>query len=300
MSREPATDRLIAQFRRTRTVAIQWVVGSAIGFFAAAYAFGHVLAVIRGTSLEPIVIPAFSPPDVGVWLVASLGLAALVVVPHELLHGAAMARYGDDPEYGVGVSHFVLPYAYAKSEREEYTRNQMLVVTLAPFLGLTAVGLVAMVVYPSPLVVVALAANAAGSIGDLWMAAVLLQYPSDVRVAGLPRGAGQGFGVYGSSEDDAGRRPGMQLLAPAVSGAVGTIAILSTAFAAAVFRSLAVGSGTVVVGDPAGRWLLFSHERHAAGAVHLEIGGLALLTVAVAGGLAWALVVAGYRALAES
>lgn len=296
--RRPSRPHLIATFRRTRSVAIQWLVVSVIAFFAFSYAFGHVLAAIRGTGLEPIVVPAFAPADALVWTVVSLGLVALVVILHELLHGVFMARYGGDPGFGVGVSHFVLPYAYAETQGTSYTRNRMLVVTLAPFVVITAVGLAAMVVYPSPLLLVALAANAAGSIGDLWTAGVLLQYPSNVRVA-APPGPVAGFGVYASSPHTGRRRRGMRFLSRFVTGAVGTLALTATAFVGAVFASLAIGSGTVVVGDPDGRWLLFSHVRYPrSGTVHLEVGTGPLLAVAAGGGLVWALVRESYRALA--
>ena len=283
--------RLIATFRRTRSVAVQWIVVSAVGFFGFAYLFGHVRAAILGTSLEPIIVPVFAPPDVLPWLVASAGLVALIVVPHELLHGVFMARYGGDVDYGVDVAYFVLPYAYAKTDGTSYTRNQLLVALLAPFVGITAVGLAAMVVRPSPLVIVPLAANAAGSIGDLWMAGVLLQYPADVRVGPLPDGDAQGFGIYGSSthSGNVDRRPGMRFLSRIVVGAVGTLALLATALVATVFVSLAVGSGTVVIGDPGSRWFLFRHElASGAGAVLLEFGTAAALAAAAAGGLAWA------------
>lgn len=300
--RESPQPKLIATFRRTRSVAIQWVVVSAIGFFAFAYLFGHVRAAIRGTSLEPIVVPVFAPPDAAVWLVAAVGLAALVVVPHELLHGVFMARYGGDVGYGIDVAYFVLPYAYAETDGTSYTRNQLLVALLAPFVGITAVGLAAMAVVPSALVLVPLAANAAGSIGDLWMAGVLLQFPADVRVGPLPEGDAQGFGIYGTRTDaragDDGRRPGAQFLSQVVSGAVATVAVLATAFVGAVFVSLAVGSGTVVVGEPGSRWFLFRHELDPlGGVVRLEIATAAVLALATAGGLAWATLCEGYRAL---
>ena len=290
--------RPVATFRKTRSVAIQWAIVSAVGFFGFAYGFGHALATIRGTSLEPIVIPAFAPSDALVWIAVSVGLVALVVVPHELLHGAFMARYGGRPTYGVGVSHFLLPYAYAETAGTSYTRNQLLVVLLAPFVGITAVGVAAMVVYPSPLLVVPLAANAAGSIGDLWMAAVLLQYPADVRVAPLSDGDVQGFGIYGSSERAVGRGTGVWLLSTAAAGAAGTLAVCSIALVGAVFCSLAVGSGTVILGSTDGRWLLFRHELDPhVGAVYLEIGATLWLAVGALGGLVWAVAVGCYRSL---
>jgi len=287
----------LATFRLTRAVAAQWLVVAAVGFFGFAYCFGHVVAWIRGVSLEPIVIAASSPPTIFVWLLVSLGLLVCVVVPHELLHGAVMARYGGSPSYGVGVSHFVVPYAYAETSGTEYTRNQLLVALLAPFVGITATGLVAMAVFPSPLLVVPLAANAAGSIGDLWMAAVLCQYPADVRIGGLPDDAGQGFGIYGTGDDTGGRLPGAALASRFVTGSVGTLVVVAAYALFAVMISLAFGSGDVVLGDPDAGWLLVRHDRRPDGSALLEIGDGPLLALAAVGGLAWTLVATVRRRL---
>ncbi|WP_090617215.1 DUF3267 domain-containing protein [Natrinema salaciae] len=298
MSRsEPAPARRpLASFRLTRAVALQWLVVSAVGFFGFAYWLGHVLARIRGTSLEPIVIAPSSPPSVIGWLAVSLGLLVCVVVPHELLHGVFMARYGDRPNYGLGVSYLVLPYAYAETSGESYTRNQLLVALLAPFVVITAVGLAAMTVVPSPLLIVPMAANAAGSIGDLWMAAVLCQYPADVRV-GDPPGEVRGFGIYGTDERPVNRLPGTALLSRFLTGSVGTLAAVAAYALLAVFLSLAFGSGDVVLGDPERGWLLFRHDHRPGGRALLEIGDGPVLAVAALGGLAWTVVATARRRL---
>ena len=291
MSRSESTTppRPLAAFHLTRAVTLQWLAVSAVGFFGFAYGFGHALAWIRGTALEPIVIAPSSPPTVLGWLAVSIGLLICVVVPHELLHGVFLARYGDNPEYGIGVSHFVLPYAYAGTSGTRYTRNQLLVALLAPFVVLTTVGIAVMVVVPTPLLIVPLAANAAGSIGDLWMAAVLYQYPVDVRV-GDPPGDVRGFGIYGARGQPLSRRPGMPLLARFLAGSVGTLAVIGLYALGAVLLSLAVGSGDVVLGDPDAGWLLVRHDRLPDGTALLEIGDRALLGVAALGGLAWTIV----------
>ncbi|WP_226481535.1 DUF3267 domain-containing protein [Natrinema amylolyticum] len=280
--------RPLATFRLTRSVALQWLVVSAVGFFGFAYSFGHVLARLRGASLEPIVIAPSSPPTVLGWLAVSIGLLVCVVVPHELLHGVFMARYGESPTYGIGVSYFVLPYAYAETSGANYTRNQLLVALLAPFVVITAVGLAAMVVVPTPLLIVPLAANAAGSIGDLWMAAVLCQYPADVRVGDPPDDV-QGFGIYGTDER-VSRLPGASLLSRFLTGSVGTLAAVAAYALLAVLLSLAFGSGDVVLGDPDRGWLLFRHDRRPGGTAFLEIGDGPLLGAAALGGLAWTIV----------
>ena len=278
--------RPLASFHLSRAVALQWLVVSAVGFFGFAYGFGHVLARLRGTSLEPIVIAPSSSPTVLGWLAVSAGLLVCVVVPHELLHGVFMARYGESPNYGIGLSYFVLPYAYAETSGASYTRNQLLVALLAPFVVITAVGFAAMLVFRSPLLIVPLAANAAGSIGDLWMAAVLCQYPADVRV-GDPPGDVRGFGIYGAGDRSLARLPGTPLLARFLTGSVGTIAAIITYALLAVLLSLAYGSGDVVLGDPDAGWLLVRHDRQPGGTALLEIGDGPLLGVAALGGFIW-------------
>lgn len=282
--------RPIATFRLTRRLALLWIVVAVVGFFAFAYAFGYALAMIEGRPFEPIVIGAGPPPDAIRWIVLALSLVVLVVPAHESLHGLCMARYGGSPTFGVGLSQFLFPYAYTDTEGASYTRTEMLAVLLAPFVGITAVGLVALVVYPSPILVVALAANAAGSIGDLWMAAALLRYPPTVRIADPPDGTGQGFAIYGASANssEAVERRSSATVATVVAGAVGTFAVLAAGFLVCAFGSLAFGSGTVVVGTE--EWLLFRHERQHDGSVHLEVGATLVLAVSAAGGVGWGLV----------
>ncbi|TYT61050.1 DUF3267 domain-containing protein [Natrialba swarupiae] len=292
MDRSPGnrTARPLATIRLTSRVAIAWLAVSVVGFFVSAYAFGHVLAVARGRPLEPIVIAPPSPTGTVLWLLASGVLVALVVVLHETIHGFAMARFGNAPRFGIGVSHFLLPYAYAETEGTNYTRTQLIVVLLAPLALITAGGVALVAIYPTPLLLVVLAANVAGSVGDVWIAAALCRYPADVRVSGLPDGE-QGFGVYPPPDRPIEFDPGSSLLSSVTAGAVGTLTLLVTALFGIVILSLAFGSGTVVIGDPDGRWFLVRHElrTHGRGAL-LEVGTPLVLAITLAGAIFWAIV----------
>lgn len=296
---EPSTDHeLLDTFRLTRSVAIQWVIVSTVGFFLCTYVFGLAYGLIAGESLEPITVTVSSPVDAFVGVLVLLVLVLAVAIPHELLHGVFMARYGARPTYGVGVSYFVLPYAYARSDGTSYTRNQMVVVLLAPLVGITGVGLVLMALVPSPLWIVPLAANAAGSIGDCWMAAHVLRYPSNVSVAELPA-SDESEGVS-DGRDDAGfaiygRRPGSdrspqtnQMTASVsafLTGAVTTLVALTVGLFALLTGSLAFGSGNVLLGNPESFWFLFRHEVDPDGPGALvEVGAPLLLALAVGGG----------------
>ncbi|OVE85888.1 DUF3267 domain-containing protein [Natronolimnobius baerhuensis] len=293
---QPGSDATepVATVRLTRRVAWQWLAGATAAFFVSAYVFAAVQAMVQGRPLEPFVIAA-TPTGINRVLVISLVLVALVVVLHELLHGVCMAVYGGETAYGVGVSYFVLPYAYAETDAS-FTRTQLLVTLLAPLVVITVGGLLALAVVPSSILIIPLAANVAGSVGDLWMAGTLLQYPANVRVSDPP-GDVQGLSIYppadgsasDSSTDAIDQRRGSVVLARVVTGAVGTLAGLIALGIVAVLGSLAVGSGDVIVGASEGRWLLFLHERHGSSA-SLEVGAPLALALATAGGLAWALV----------
>ncbi|MFC4544523.1 DUF3267 domain-containing protein [Halosolutus amylolyticus] len=278
--------RPIATFRPTRSIAARTIAVSVVAFFGFAYAFGRLRGAIRGEPFEPVVVPAVAPSAVLDRLVVALALVALVVVLHELLHGLFMARYGGTPSFGVGVSTFLLPYAYAATGGTSYTRNQLLVALLAPFVCITAAGIAAMAILSSTLLVVVLAANAAGSVGDLRMAAALARYPATVRVAELPRADAQGIAIYGAPDAAGDRGPRWDALASIVTGTVGTLVLGTATLGALVFHALAVGTGDVVVGGDG--WVLFRHELRPDGTARLELGARLLLAVAIAGGLAWA------------
>ncbi|WP_324665670.1 DUF3267 domain-containing protein [Haloarcula sediminis] len=111
----------------------------------------------------------------------------VVLVPHEWLHGLVIRYYGGEARYGVGIAHFILPYAYATTDHE-FTRNQFIVLLLTPLVVMTAVGVPLMLVFEWGWLIVPLAANAAGAIADLWMTMTLLSFPADVRLEDHPNG----------------------------------------------------------------------------------------------------------------
>ncbi|WP_255194470.1 DUF3267 domain-containing protein [Natronobeatus ordinarius] len=289
-SAEPTERQPLASVRVTRSVAVRLGVVSTASFFWSVALLGVVLEVITGRALEPITVVASSPLELLVGVLFVIVLLVLVVVPHELLHGLAMTRYGAAPSYGVGVSGFVRPHAYVQSSELAFTRNQLLVILLIPFVVITATGLVLLAVVQSPLLLVPIAANVAGSVSDLWMAAAILRYPSSARIAGLPTDRGQGLAVYDAASRRSSRRRSLERrLAAFVTGAAVTFTLLVFGLFTVVVTSLIVGSGDVVLGDPGGTWFLLRHELDPDEyAVSVELGGPVLVASSTLGGLAWA------------
>ena len=282
--------RLLASLSVTRSVAIRWGVLSTAAFFGSGFLLGAVLEAVTGTALEPITVAASSPLELFVGIVLVIALLVVVIVPHELLHGVFMARYGAGPAYGVDLSGFALPSVYARSSGASYTRDQLLVILLAPFVLISAVGIWLLAVVQSPLLIVPIAANVAGSVGDLWMAAHLLRYPASVEVTGLPDEQGQGLGIYGTVGDHRVRRiPLERGFVSFLSGAAGTFTAVVVGLICGVILSLAFGSGDFVLGDPDGPWFLVRHELDPDGyAASFEFGETTLVVLSTLGGLGWA------------
>jgi hypothetical protein len=173
---------ILADLEMTRGLTIQLTaVGTlgmvvAWGLFTVLYEFGTGQAA--GLRLVP--------PDVDWWAVAVnilvvVFLGTAFIIPHEWLHGLAIRYYGGKPRYGVGVAHFILPYAYATTEHE-FSRNQFIVVLLTPLVVLTLVGVLLMIGLEWSLLIVPLTLNAAGAVADVWMALNVLSYPAHVRI----------------------------------------------------------------------------------------------------------------------
>ncbi len=126
------------------------------------------------------------------------GVVAVIVVlivtfsAHEALHGAAILWAGHKPRFGMELHKGIL---YATADNALFTRNQFVVVALAPLAVMTVVGMALMIVVPDTVgyyVGLMVALNAAGAVGDLWMTFVALRYPP----AALVRDEADSIRVY--------------------------------------------------------------------------------------------------------
>lgn len=316
---ERSTAPVVAVLHTTRPVAGRWAILSVAAFLGFFYGFAWIVATFEGRSLEPIYVAQSAMPSGPETVALLVGVIALVAIPHELLHGVAMARYGGRTRYGVQLARFVFPYAYVET-RHRYRRNQMLVVACAPFVVLSAVGIGAALVLEASWPLVLAAVNGAGSVGDLWLACRLLQYPSTVRVGPAPAGEDGGVGVYASDAvvsgpaNSTGREPGnsgsagltdssppesvgsdstgstgsSRAVLTWLSGAVWTYVALVGVFVVLVFASLGFDSGAVRLGDPDGPWFLFRHERAGTQGALIEVGTPLIVALACLGGVIWA------------
>ena len=243
---ETNSDHVLAELTMTRGRTIQLTAVGTLGFVVAITAFAAVYQAVTGDTA------GFQfAPDVGWWTsaldVLVLALLSMLFIPgHEWLHGLAIRYYGGEPRYGVGVAHFILPYAYATTDHE-FSRNQFIVILLTPLVVITALGTPLMVGFGWGWLVIPLAANAAGAVVDVWMALTLTNYPSHVVVQDYE----DGVRILGR-EGDRERSISIATFAwnAIAGGAVAVFAILlATAVAGPTLLSI-LGVESLTVGRP--------------------------------------------------
>lgn len=111
---------------------------------------------------------------------AGLALVLLILPLHEWIHGLSIAHYGHKPRYGA--KWMVL---FATSDNALFRRNEFILIALAPLLVITLGGLVLIAFVPLGIaewIGLAISVNAAGAIGDIWMAATALRYDVSVLI----------------------------------------------------------------------------------------------------------------------
>ncbi len=110
-------------------------------------------------------------------------LIFVVSIPfHEGLHGLAILSTGHKPRFGMMLSKGAF---YATADNALFWRNDFIFIAFAPIIGITLVGLGLVYLLPDTLgyyISLGVVFNAANSIGDLWMTAVVRRYPPDTLV----------------------------------------------------------------------------------------------------------------------
>lgn len=117
-----------------------------------------------------------------------LGIVGVLVL-HEALHGVVFWSFGCRPSFGVGLLKGTLPYFYCTAPGCRLNKRQFVTVGIALVLLISAAGLAAIAFSPfGSSLVVPCAMNVGGSIGDLWLAVVVLRQPRGTQVEDLKTG----------------------------------------------------------------------------------------------------------------
>lgn len=278
-------ERLLTTFEPDRSVLLEWTGIGMGAVLVSLFALGWLYVLATGDADTAVGGEALGPGSVAVGVVGTALLVAAVVVLHELVHGAVIRYYGGDVSYGVGLAGFVMPYAYATTT-QRLTRDQFVVVALAPLVLITVVGFGVMVALESLWLLLPLAFNVGGAIGDCWMATILLRYPRHVVV----EDSVSGLKIYGREGDrplpPTGARRFVRRVA--LGTAVGFGLLLVVAMAALV-PLLALGAESFVVGQPGTPWSVFAFESTPDGGFSYSVNPLGLLAVSVLVGFVLAL-----------
>lgn len=106
-----------------------------------------------------------------------LGAFVATVVLHELVHGVCFLLFGGSPRFGVGAS-FLLPYISTTSDGDRFDPRQMSIIGLAPMVVLSVGTLLVGGLWPSlaPYALVGFLANLSGSVGDIWLVALVRRF----------------------------------------------------------------------------------------------------------------------------
>jgi len=153
------------------------LVGVALFFL-----FGWLFSALA-VRIRPDAVSIFPVIEIGGLLsilalvLAILALQAVMVVLHEGLHGIFFYTFTRArPKFA-----FKGLYAYAALPGWYFPRREYLVVCLAPLVGITLLGFLLIAAIPPawiPAVLVVMTLNAAGSVGDMAVAAWLIRAPA--------------------------------------------------------------------------------------------------------------------------
>lgn len=168
-------------------LAVALNLAAVVLFIIFGWIFAYLLALINP---QPLMIGGRNESVIAI-ILAVIGVYALTITLHELVHGAGFwLATGAAPRFG-----FKWAYAYAAAPDWFVTRNSYLGIGLAPFLVLSLAGLGLASWFSSTglfLLWLALTANAAGSLGDLLVVGWLFFQPAEI----LVQDRGEGFAAF--------------------------------------------------------------------------------------------------------
>ena len=150
---------------------------------------GAILFVVFGMIFFNLAIRLGKMPSEGNFRLGlvEMGLSivgiVLTLILHELTHGLVMQMFGAKPKFGIIWKGLML---YATSPGYAYHRNNYVVIALAPFVFISVLVVLGMLVLQGTAWVVLLAicgvVNASGAVGDMWITMIVLRYAATAYV----------------------------------------------------------------------------------------------------------------------
>lgn len=286
LSSENQTDEaLVAEYGMSRPLILQWTVVSMLGFVVSLFGLLLIYYGVTGDAAgtEFVVTPDTGWWNLGLTVVFLVGALLLVIIPHELCHGLGIRHFGGEPRFGLGVAYFVFPYAFATTETR-FSRNQFIVIALAPLVILSILGVPVMLVFEWPWLALPLALNAGGAVGDLWMVLTLLSYPPTVTVVDTTTG----LEIYGTSSLERTETAPATVVWDLLIGIAGGVVIL--AVSGGILAPLilaAIGLDSFILGVPDTPLLILEFVQTPDGGIEFTMG-TGILAVGVFIGICYA------------
>jgi hypothetical protein len=167
-------------------LGVVWnILGTVLGLVAIV-GFGLVYASAHGTTRFEIRLAGQEWLGASVFIVAFglvVVLSVVLLVLHEALHGLAMRAYGGAPTFGVTLLGGVAPALYATAEGHLFQRGQYVSVLLAPLIVITTLGVIVVATLSiGGWLVLPLGLHTGATIGDLWLAVLVLRQPPGTRI----------------------------------------------------------------------------------------------------------------------
>jgi hypothetical protein len=167
---------------------LYWKIDQKIGRLVGLNLLAFPLTILFGAGFYLFVLVFGRPQEIhsqGSILVVTLLMISMLLflLLHECVHGIGMRIYGARPKYGFlwkGLMFYATASGYA------FRRNEYLVIALAPLISLSLLVCCGIWLLAGSQAVLLLAfcgmINGGGSIGDLWMSAIVLRYPAEAYV----------------------------------------------------------------------------------------------------------------------
>ncbi len=158
-------------------------------------AYGTLLLFIGGGLFQSLILHS---NKIHTNFVIAVFTFIVTILIHELIHGVFFKFFGGEPKYGVGLSNYIFPYAYATCPGQSFTLMQMTAVALSPLIIICSFAIFVAVLAPSiaTYCLIAFASNFSGAIGDIWLLNKIYKFRKidNLVIVDLR----DGMGIYGS------------------------------------------------------------------------------------------------------
>jgi hypothetical protein len=177
-------------------VSVLWTILATIMTVVGFVIFRELYALIRGGIDAGGAFVEYGTDGQATYFSVSLGGFALlmlgslgVLVIHEAIHAAGFRMFGGRPIVGAMIIQKILPVFYCSAPGFAFSKAQFSVIILGPLIVISLAGIALMPFIDDWIVlVVPLAVNFGGAVGDLWMFGMTMRRPTGTRIEDLKDG----------------------------------------------------------------------------------------------------------------